>query len=373
MLQMMFVMADFVEEVGGKAPVIRFTGRLTLARLGDIPKRLEALAFPPAEIDLSAIERIDTVGAWIVHKLSLQHSATVTGASPEAVRLLELAAKSDMPVRMRPEPVNPIIRVMSEVGEATEEAFTTMIGLLSFFGAIMIAIWDVTTHPSRLRPAAIIQHFELVGVRALAIIGLMCFLIGIVIAQQGADQLAEFGAQSLTVSLVGRLSMRELGVLMTAIMFAGRSGSAYAAQLGTMKLTEEIDAMRTIGVSPIEALVLPRLLASTLMMPLLGFYATIVAIIGGGLFCWVSLGIAPVSYVEQLKLAMPLTDIWVGLIKAPVFGLIVGMTGCFQGLQVEGNTDEVGLRTTAAVVQALFLVIVLDAFFAVFFSLIGWK
>jgi phospholipid/cholesterol/gamma-HCH transport system permease protein len=370
---MMLAMADFVEEVGGKAPTIRFTGRLTLARLGDLPKRLEALQLPPGEIDLSAIERIDTVGAWIVHKMRLQHDATVTGASPEALRLLEQAAKSDLPVKMRPEPINPLVRIMSEVGEATEEAFHTMIGLLSFFGAVLIAVWDVIRHPSRLRPSAMVQHFELVGVRALAIIGLMCFLIGIVIAQQGADQLAEFGAQALTVSLVGRLSMRELGVLMTAIMFAGRSGSAFAAQLGTMKLTEEIDAMRTIGVSPIEALVLPRLLAATLMMPLLGFYATLVAIMGGGVFCWLSLGIAPVSYVQQLKLAIPLTDIWIALIKAPVFGLIVGMTGCFQGLQVEGNTDEVGLRTTAAVVQALFLVIVLDAFFAVFFSMIGWK
>jgi phospholipid/cholesterol/gamma-HCH transport system permease protein len=369
----MLEMADFVEETGGPAPIIRFTGRLTLARLGDIPKRLEALPMPPGEVDLSRLERIDTVGAWIVHKLSTEYGARVTGASADAMRLIDQVAKSDQPVKMRPEPVHPFLRVLGEVGEAFVEAMQTMRGLLSFFGAIMIAMWDVLRHPRRLRLQAIIQRFELVGVRALAIIGLMSFLIGIVIAQQGADQLAEYGAQALTVNLVGRLSMRELGVLMTAIMVAGRSGSAFAAQLGTMKLTEEIDAMRTIGVSPIEALVLPRLLASVVMMPLLGFYAALLAIAGGGLFCWTSLDIPPTSYVQQLKLAMPITDLWVSLVKGPVFGLIIAMTGCFQGLQVESDAEEVGLRTTAAVVQAIFLVIVLDSIFAVFFTRIGWN
>jgi phospholipid/cholesterol/gamma-HCH transport system permease protein len=228
-------------------------------------------------------------------------------------------------------------------------------------------------HPSRFRINAIIQRFELVGIRALGIVGLMSFLIGIVIAQQGAVQLSQFGAESLTVNLIGRITMRELGVLMTAIMVAGRSGSAFAAQLGTMKLTEEIDAMRTIGVSPIEALVIPRLLAATIMMPLLGFYSTLVSIIGGGLFCWVSLDIQPVTYVQRLQEVIPITDIWVGLVKAPVFGAIIAATGCFQGMQVSGNAGEVGLKTTSAVVQAIFLVIVLDAFFAVFFTQIGWN
>jgi phospholipid/cholesterol/gamma-HCH transport system permease protein len=176
----------------------------------------------------------------------------------------------------------------------------------------------------------------------------------------------------LTVNLVGRITTRELGVLMTAIMVAGRSGSAFAAQIGTMKLTEEIDAMRTIGVSPIEALVIPRMMAAVIMMPLLGFYATLVSIFGGGLFCWVSLEIPPVTFVQRLQEVIPITDLWVGLIKAPVFGAIIALSGCFQGMQVEGNAEDVGLRTTSAVVQAIFLVIVLDAFFAVFFSQIGW-
>ncbi len=368
----MLVMADFEEEASEGAQVIRFAGRLTLARVGDLPKRLKALARPPTEIDLSQIERIDTVGAWLVHKLAEEYGARVTGASAEAQRLIAQVTRAHVDVQMRPDPPNPIERVAGEVGEATLEAGRTLLGLISFFGSILVSIWDVTRHPSRLRFNAIVHRFELVGVRALAVIGLMSFAIGIVIAQQGATQLAEFGASALTVNLVGRLMFRELGVLMTAIMVAGRSGSAFAAQLGTMKLTEEVDAMRTIGVSPIEALVLPRLLASILMMPLLAFYSSIVGIIGGGLFCWLSLDIPPLTYVQQLRDILPLTDILVGLTKAPVFGAIIAMTGCYQGLQVEGNAEQVGMRTTAAVVQAIFLVIVLNAFFAVFFTQIGW-
>jgi phospholipid/cholesterol/gamma-HCH transport system permease protein len=160
--------------------------------------------------------------------------------------------------------------------------------------------------------------------------------------------------------------------LMTAIMVAGRSGSAFAAQIGTMKITEEVDAMRTIGVVPTEALVIPRMLATVIMMPLLGIYASIVAIAGGGLLCWIALEIPPATFVQRIREVTPITDFYVGMIKAPVFGAIIAMAGCFQGMRVQGNSEEVGLKTTAAVVQAIFLVIVLDAFFAVFFSSIGW-
>jgi phospholipid/cholesterol/gamma-HCH transport system permease protein len=209
-------------------------------------------------------------------------------------------------------------------------------------------------------------------VRALGIIGLMSFLIGIVIAQQGAVQLQQFGAEIYTINLIGRITVRELGTLMTAIMVAGRSGSAFAAQLGTMKITEEIDAMRTIGVSPIEALVIPRLIAAVVMMPLLAFWAMLMSLLGGGIFVWLSLGIPPLTYVQRLGEVIPATDLWVGLIKAPVFGFIIALAGCFQGMQVKGDSEEVGLRTTLAVVQSIFLVIVLDSVFAVFFGSVGW-
>ena len=166
--------------------------------------------------------------------------------------------------------------------------------------------------------------------------------------------------------------MRELGVLMTAIMVAGRSGSAFAAQIGTMKLTEEVDAMRTIGVSPIEALVIPRILAAVLMMPLLGFYSSVMAIVGGATIGALSLGIPFFTFLARIQEVVPLHDLWVCLVKAPVFGLIVAISGCYHGMQVKGNSEEVGLRTTMAVVQAIFMVIVLDAFFAVFFTNVGW-
>ncbi len=345
---------------------------MTLARIGDIHKRLARLGGPINQIDLSAVDRVDTVGAWIIYRLGKDHNATVIGATDDAKRLMAQVAKADQPVKMRPEAYNPVLRVINEIGEATAIAMRTLYGLLGFFGAILIAIGSTMRHPSRFRYHSIVHRFELVGVKALGIVGLMSFLIGIVIAQQGAVQLQQFGAEVFTVNLIGRITTRELGVLMTAIMVAGRSGSAFAAQIGTMKLTEEIDAMRTIGVSPIEALVLPRLLAAVLMMPLLAFYSTIISIIGGGVFCWVSLDIPPITFIQRLREVIPMTDLAVGMSKAPVFGAIIAISGCFQGMQVENNAEEVGLKTTAAVVQAIFMVIVLDAFFAVFFTSIGW-
>ena len=216
------------------------------------------------------------------------------------------------------------------------------------------------------------RQLELVGIKALPIVGLMSFLIGIVIAQQGAVQLQQFGAETLTVNLVGRITLRELGVLMTAIMVAGRSGSAFAAQLGTMKLTEEVDAMRTIGIAPMEALVIPRILAAILMMPLLGFYAAIMAIIGGATVSDLMLGIPFWNFLQRIQEVVPPYDLYVGLIKAPVFGLIVALAGCYNGMQVEGDSEQVGTRTTMAVVTGIFAVIVLDAFFAVFFTRVGW-
>ena len=351
---------------------VRFTGSLSLAKIGDLPERLRAFDGAVTRLDLSAIERMDTVGAWLIHRFAAEHDAEVVGLDSDGEHLLAQVSSADQPVAMRPAHVGSITRVVGEIGAAVEQTGRTLYGLLGFLGATLIAFWHVATHPKRFRFNAVVQRFEVVGVSALAIVGLMSFLIGIVIAQQGAVQLQQFGAEFLTINLVGRITLRELGVLMTAIMVAGRSGSAFAAQIGTMKLTEEVDAMRTIGVSPMEALVLPRVLATVIMMPLLGMYASIVTIIGGGLLCWITLDIPPVTFIQRLREVVPITDLYVGLIKAPVFGLIIAVAGCFQGMLVEGDAEQVGTRTTSAVVQAIFLVIVVDAFFAVFFTSIGW-
>jgi phospholipid/cholesterol/gamma-HCH transport system permease protein len=363
--------ADFqrMDDGGG---TLRFTGNLSLSCLSDLPKRLDAIEGGVKALDLTDVSRIDTVGAWLIHRFAREHDAQITGLQADEQYLLERVAAADHPIELPPRQADPFTRMLGEVGSAVVTAGHTLYGLLGFMGATVLAFWNVLTHPGRFRFNATVQRFEVVGVSALGIIGLMSFLIGIVIAQQGAVQLRQFGAEVYTINLVGRLTLRELGVLMTAIMVAGRSGSAFAAQIGTMRLTEEIDAMRTIGVSPMEALVVPRTLAVVLMMPLLGFYSALIGIIGGGLLCWIQLDIPLVTFIQRIHEVVPLTDLWVGLIKAPVFGAIIAIAGCFQGMQVEGDAEQVGHRTTTAVVQAIFLVIVLDAFFAIFFSEVGW-
>jgi phospholipid/cholesterol/gamma-HCH transport system permease protein len=353
--------------------VLHLHGDLTLSKLGVLPTRLDRLKGDGIDLDLSGVQRMDTIGAWLVHRTARDRAGRIRNANPDHKYLIDQVGQYDQPVKVRPDPPAPVMRVLNEVGDATIMAGRTMYGLLGFFGALLVATFNVITHPRRFRINAVVQRLDVVGVHALGIIGLMSFLVGIVIAQQGAVQLRQFGFESFTINLVSRSAIKELGVLMTAIMVAGRSGSSFAAQIGSMKLAEEVDAMRTIGVSPMEALVLPRVLSTVLMMPLLGFFSAIVAVFGGLIFCWVSLDIPPVTFIQRMRDVVPLTDLWQMLIKAPVFGLIIGMAGCYQGLQVEGNAEEVGLRTTTAVVQGIFLVIVLDAFFAVFFSEgVGW-
>lgn len=368
----MSVVADFAEADENGRRILRFTGSLVLGQARKLGQKLDTVQEQGFGVDLSAVGRMDTVGAWLIHKFIRDRGAQLVAASEEHRTLLQHVAKADQPVTVKRQAPIGYTRVAGEVGEAAQIALGTLKGLVGFFGAFCIALWTVIVRPRRLRVNAVVQRFEVVGIHALGIVGLMSFLVGIVIAQQGAVQLRQFGAEVFTVNLIGRSAMKELGVLMTAIMVAGRSGSAFAAQIGSMRLNEEVDAMRTIGVSPMEALVLPRVLATVLMMPLLGFYAAVLAMLGGGLFCWLALDIPPVTFIQRIREIVPITDVWQTLIKAVVFGLIISLAGCFQGMQVEGNSEEVGLRTTAAVVQGIFLVIVLDAFFAVFFTAIGW-
>jgi phospholipid/cholesterol/gamma-HCH transport system permease protein len=366
-------MAEVIEQETDQrhGSVYRVAGAITIARAATTQREIDALP-DPLTIDLSHIERMDTVGAWIIYRTVRDRGAKVIGASRDEVSLLKQVGEFDKPTQVTPDQPHNFVAGIRELGQWVSEIGVTLVGLLGFFGATLIGFANVIRRPRRFRVNAVVQRFDVVGVRALGIIGLMSFLIGIVIAQQGSVQLAQFGAEVYTINLIGRITVRELGTLMTAIMVAGRSGSAFAAQLGTMKITEEIDAMRTIGVSPVEALVIPRVIAAVVMMPLLAFWAMLLALIGGGIFVWLDLGYPPATYIQRLQEVIPTTDLWVGLIKAPVFGFIIALAGCFQGMLVEGNSEEVGTRTTTAVVQSIFLVIVLDAVFAVFFSSIGW-
>jgi phospholipid/cholesterol/gamma-HCH transport system permease protein len=365
--------ADFdLKEAGGRTTVA-LTGPLLVSSVGLLDRKLRLLREPVQFVDLSQTGDIDTVGAWTVWRFADEQKARITGASDKAEQLIETVRENCSTAPIEPERGPLFQRVAADTGEKVYAAGYGTRRFVGFLGEVILAFGSLFAHPRRFRPKSVVRQFELVGISALAIIGLMSFLIGIVIAQQGAAQLKQFGAEIYTINLTGRLSLRELGVLMTAIMVAGRSGSSFAAQLGTMKLTEEIDAMRTIGVSPIEALVVPRILASVLMMPLLGFFSAVVAVIGGAFIADLTLEIPFLTFLTRIREVVPLYDVWVGLIKAPVFGLIVALAGCYQGMQVRGNSEEVGLRTTKAVVQAIFMVIVLDAFFAIFFDQVGWS
>jgi phospholipid/cholesterol/gamma-HCH transport system permease protein len=361
-----------LDDSGAGGSTLSLSGSMLVSTIGPVEHDLQRLDRPLARIDLSGVREIDTVGAWVTCRLAAKHQAEITGASRRAQRLLDAVegAWSDADLAAPRPPVWE--RVPLALADQVFSASSALVGVVGFFGQILIGFGNLIRHPAQFPIRAVVRQMELVGVSALPIIGLMSFLIGVVIAQQGSVQLSQFGAEALTVNLVGRLTLRELGVLMTAIMVAGRSGSAFAAQIGTMKLTEEVDAMRTIGISPIEVLVIPRIIACTIMMVLLGFYASAIGIVGGAVVGQFFLDIPFFVFFERIPGVVANHDMWVGLIKAPVFGLIVGLSGCYHGMQVKGNSEEVGKRTTMAVVSAIFAVIVLDAFFAVFFTEVGW-
>ena len=373
---------DVTDADGGR--VIKAGGRLTIAHLGDIAAARSAI-IPDGRkltIDLSGVERLDTSGAWIIHTLKRDFEKAgaethITGCTPDTEKLIDEVAANDKPMRVRnfrPRKLNQRIYLrLVKIGEATVRIADSFGGFLAFLGQTLTVLGGTLIGRRQLRWNAVVHQMEAVGINALGIVGLLSFLVGLVLAQQGEVQLAQFGADVFVVNLIGRSTARELGILLTAIMVAGRSSSAFAAQIGSMKLNEEIDAMTTIGMSPTEVLVIPRLIAMILMMLLLGFYGVVMAILGGGLFCWLQLSMPPVTFFHRLQEVTPLSDLVIGLIKAPVFGLIIAVMGCYQGMQVTGNAESVGERTTRAVVESIFLVIVLDAFFAVFFSALGFN
>ena len=373
--------ASFEQVSGpGTAQRLAVSGRLTIAHIADVIEPLRAIEpnGSALAIDLAGIERIDTAGAWLIHRLIATWTAAgvpaaVENASEDARRLIAEVGSNDIAVALRPPRGSAVTARLARIGSAVV-AMTDNIGsFLAFLGQTMVVLGQTLIGRRPLRWNAVIHQCESIGVNALGIVGLLLFLVGIVVAQQGAVQLRAFGAEVFVVNLIGRSIMRELGILLTAIMVAGRSASAFAAQIGSMKLNQEIDALATIGMSPIEVLVVPRVLAMGLMLLLLGFYGAVMAVIGGGLFCWFSLDIPPITFVQRLQEVTPLSDMIIGLIKAPVFGIIIAMMGCFQGMQVTGNAESVGTRTTRAVVESIFVVIVLDAFFAVFFSALGFN
>ena len=359
--------------------VLGLSGRWVTATVAASDKALAALRIDGAaraRIELDGLESLDTAGALLIQRTAKQLESDglrveVKGASAPQSALLETVRSHDIPCPPPPEAENFVVSVLIRLGQGAYRFRDEASGLLSFLGLSVIALGRTLADPRRLRLTALVSHMEQAGLNAMPIVGLLSFLIGVVLAYQGADQLARFGAQIFTVNLVGIGVLREMGIILTAIIVAGRSGSAYTAQIGTMMVREEIDAMRTIGLDPMDVLVMPRVIALLLVMPLLAFYADLMGLLGGAVMATVVLDISLVQFARQLNDAVPLWSFWVGIIKAPIFGFVIALVGCFEGFKVSRSAESVGLRTTAAVVEAIFIVIVLDAMFSVLFSVIG--
>lgn len=329
-------------------------------------------------MDGGAIGRMDSVGAWLLVRTERELAAR--GAEVRVVRVpegykplletLEREAKIEPPQRRQK---HPITDFLARVGEGAMDILAEGYQLLGFLGRITVETVEAFLRPDRELPwPAFVNQIEQTGVTAVPIIGMLSFLLGVVLAYQGAEQLQRFGAEIFTVNLVGIAVFREIGGLMTAIIVAGRSGSSFTAQIGTMKLNQEIDAMETIGLNPVEILVLPRVLGLLVVLPLLTFFANIMGIIGGMVMCYFNLGITAPLFMRQLHDALTFSpwSFWLGLIKAPVFAFVIALVGCFEGLRVEGTSESVGRLTTRSVVESVFLVIAIDAGFSILFSLL---
>jgi phospholipid/cholesterol/gamma-HCH transport system permease protein len=327
------------------------------------------------QVDLRGLESLDTAGAWVLVRtaksLRAQGAAVeFSGARPEHQALIDAIAASEheqLPARPHP---HTLLALLERTGRGVFLALENMGGLLSFVGLTVVTGARTLARPSRIRFTALTVQIERGGLDAMPIVGLLSFLIGIVLAYQGADQLRRFGAEIFVVNLIGISILREMGIVLTAIVVAGRSGSAFTAQIGTMQVNEEVDAMRAIGLDPIEVLVLPRVLALVIVMPLITVYADLMGVAGGALMSWAVLDLSFVQFAERLRNAVPMWAFWVGVIKAPVFGALIALTGCREGLKVTGSAESVGLQTTQSVVLSIFLVIVADALFSIFFSLV---
>jgi len=330
---------------------------------------------PNIFIDVSQISKLDTFGAWLIERLrrSLTQGnmeAQIAGLSANYATLVEEVRRVKAgPVVERAQVT--ITGMLGQVGRSVVSIGETFVGLIDMLGAVLAASGRVMRHPRSFRMTSTVHHLEQVCWRAVPIIVLITFLIGCIISQQGIFHFRRFGADIFVVDMLGVLVLREIGVLLVAIMVAGRSGSAYTAELGSMKMREEIDALRTMGFDPIEVLILPRMLALVIALPILAFLGAMAALYGGGLVAWLYGGVDPEAFLLRLRDAISIDHFTVGLIKAPVMAAVIGIVACVEGLAVQGSAESLGQHTTASVVKGIFFVIVMDGVFAIFFASIG--
>ncbi len=380
--------AQASEESGGWRLVAG--GDWVLETAAKIDRQLRGLALPSrdgqsrpgggqgasATIDLGRLGTLDTAGAWLIRRtideLEGRGVAVVLhDASPVHDALLREVGRAERGVAVAPPQVNKLLEITDRTGRTTIRFAIEAVSLIGFFGMVLVKLAGVIARPRRLRFTALTYHIEQTGLNAMPIVGLLSFLIGVVLTYQGADQLRRFGAEVFAVNLLGISVLRELGILITAIMVAGRSGSAFTAQIGTMKVSEEVDALQTIGLDPVEVLVLPRILALAISLPALTFFADVIGLLGGAVMCYFLLDISFEQFVRQLQSAVSVSHFWAGMVKAPVFAFTIAMVGCYEGLKVSGSAESVGRLTTKSVVESIFLVILLDALFSILFSALG--
>jgi phospholipid/cholesterol/gamma-HCH transport system permease protein len=328
------------------------------------------------KMDMAGVRELDTLGAWLLEKISRRatsagHSTEVTGVADNYAGLIEEVRQVNRRTPATQPPLNPVVAKVNEIGRSAVGATEDLSVFLQMLGSLFLALVRVLRRPRSLRLTSLVYQLYRVGWQAIPIIVLITFLIGAIIAQQGFFHFRKFGADSYVVDMVGILVLRELGVLIVAIMVAGRSGSAYTAELGSMKMREEIDALLTMGLDPVEVLILPRVLALVCALPILSFIGSMAALYGGGLVAQFYGGMGPPIYIARLHEAVSVTHFEVGIWKAPFMALVIGIVASSEGLRVKGSAESLGKQTTTSVVKSIFLVIVLDGLFAVFFASIG--
>jgi phospholipid/cholesterol/gamma-HCH transport system permease protein len=373
--------ALLTSELKGERLELAAAGSWTAPHAGELEKLVDSVASEASKaknvsIDMKGVREFDTFGAWLLERLTRQWTSTgrdtVIVGMPEHDR--DLLEEMHAVNRAPPAPAkheNQIVSFLAVVGRAGAEFGRGLIVFAEMLGAIGMATARVLTRPRDFRFTSTVNQLDRVAWQAIPIILLITFLIGGIIAQQGIFHFRKFGAELYAVDLVGILVLREIGVLIVAIMVAGRSGSSYTAELGSMKMREEIDALRTMGFDPVEVLILPRIIVLIIALPVLTFLGSMAALYGGGLVAWLYGGISPDILISRLTEAISLTHFKVGMIKAPFMGLVIGVVACAEGLRVKGSAESLGLQTTASVVESIFLVIVLDGLFAMFFASIG--
>jgi len=356
---------------------VRCAGHWTVADLHSLEQKLPRVQWPDQAtliFDMTAVQLMDTSGAWLlsrtVHELEGRGTqVSLQGLSAGAQALFKLVREDGGAAHRLPLPKRrPFLYAM---GQGSLTALLRWRDMIAFIGEMGESVVSVLRYPSRIRWSEVFHELAQAGHKALPIVGLLCFLLGIVIGYQGGIQLEDYGANIYVVDLVGISMLRELAPMITAIIVAGRTGSAYTAEIGTMKVTEEVDALRSLGIAPMEILVLPKLLALLIALPLLTVYADIMGVFGGMVMADIQLGIGFTTFIERFDDAVELDTYLVGIGKAPVFAAIIATVGCFQGFQVTGSAESVGRRTTLSVVQAIFAVIIVDAAFSVAFSYLG--